>query len=119
MTMPGPARRLHAREEPPDPGRSSRVDPGPNTGHRWVPGVWLVLAATAALLAAIGSVVGFLVFDAVYGKETAPLGDAVAAQDLVNLVLVGAPPGHSRLAGLSGTPRRAPAKSLVRNCPEL
>src|SRR3954451_6291617 len=47
------------------------------------------LSAAAALLAILGSVVGLLAPDSVYGRETPALQNAAIAQDLVNLVLVG------------------------------
>jgi hypothetical protein len=54
-----------------------------------LPKVWACLSAGAALLAIAGSVVGLLAAGPIYGHETSVLGDAAAAQDLVNLVLVG------------------------------
>jgi hypothetical protein len=46
------------------------------------------LAAAAALLAAVGSVVGLSSATTIYGQETASLADQATAQDLVNLLLV-------------------------------
>jgi hypothetical protein len=54
----------------------------------WLPGLWMWLAAAAALLAAAGSVVGLLFPADIYGQETPILADIAAAQDLVNLLLV-------------------------------
>ena len=54
-----------------------------------LPKVWAGLSAGAALLAIAGSVMGLLASDSIYGHETSALGNAAAAQDLVNLVLVG------------------------------
>jgi hypothetical protein len=54
-----------------------------------LPRVWAGLSAGAALLAIAGSVVGLLAADSTYGRETSGLSNAAAAQDLVNLVLVG------------------------------
>lgn len=51
-------------------------------------GLWLWLASTAALLAAAGSAAGLLAGDRIYDAETTVLADAVAAQDIVNLLLV-------------------------------
>ena len=47
--------------------------------------MWAGLSAGAALLAITGSAVGLLA----YSHETSALRNAAAAQDLVNLVLVG------------------------------
>jgi hypothetical protein len=46
------------------------------------------LSLAAALIAAVGSIVGLLDSDRIYGRETAGLADQAAAQDLVNLFLV-------------------------------
>ena len=46
------------------------------------------LAAAAALLAAVGSVVSLSSAATIYGQETASLADQATAQDLVNLLLV-------------------------------
>lgn len=54
-----------------------------------LPRVWAVLSAGAALLGMAGSAWGLLATDSVYGRETSALSNAAAAQDLVNLVLVG------------------------------
>ncbi len=64
------------------PGRSFERD-----AH--LPGVWASLSAVAALLAIAGSVVGLVAADSIYGRETSELSVVAAAQDLVNLVLVG------------------------------
>lgn len=53
-----------------------------------LPGLWLSLSSTAAVLAAAGSAVGLWAAERIYGQETAALADAAAAQDLVNLLLV-------------------------------
>ncbi|MDP9318625.1 MAG: hypothetical protein M3O94_06040, partial [Actinomycetota bacterium] len=53
-----------------------------------LPGLWLWLSLTAALLAAVGSVAGLWAIPRIYGKETVALADAATAQDIVNLVLV-------------------------------
>lgn len=49
---------------------------------------WFWLASAAALLGAVGNVVGLNAGSATYGKETEILADQAAAQDLVNLLLV-------------------------------
>ncbi len=54
-----------------------------------LPRVWAGLSAGAALLAIAGSVAGLFAAGSIYGRETSALGNASAAQDLVNLVLVG------------------------------
>lgn len=54
-----------------------------------LPRVWAGLSAGAALLAIASSVVGLLAADSIYGHETSALDNAAAAQDLVNVVLVG------------------------------
>jgi hypothetical protein len=54
----------------------------------WLPRRWMGLAAAAALLAAVGSVVGLSSAVTIYGQETASLADQAAAQDLVNLLVV-------------------------------
>ena len=54
----------------------------------WLPRRWMGLAAAAALLAAVGSVVGLSSAANIYGQETASLADQATAQDLVNLLLV-------------------------------
>ena len=46
------------------------------------------MAAAAALLAAVGSVVGLSPAATIYGQETASLADQATAQDLTNLLLV-------------------------------
>ena len=56
---------------------------------RHLPGAWAGLSAGAALLAIAGSLVGLLAAGPIYGRETSALSNAAAAQDLVNLVLVG------------------------------
>jgi len=48
--------------------------------------LWLSL--TAALLAAAGSVAGWLAAGSIYSKDTVSHADASAAQDLVNLLVV-------------------------------
>lgn len=64
--------------------------PGPAGGVSQVrlPGLWLWLSLTAALLAAAGSAVGLVVDRRIYGGETPVLADAASAQDIVNVVLV-------------------------------
>lgn len=64
------------------PGRP----PGQDTR---LPRVWAGLSAGAALLAIAGSAVGLLAAGPIYRHETSAFRDAAAAQDLVNLVLVG------------------------------
>jgi hypothetical protein len=54
-----------------------------------VPVVWAGLSVAAALLSMIGSIVGLLAPNSLYGKETSSLADAATAQDLVGLVIVG------------------------------
>ena len=54
----------------------------------WLPRRWMGLAAAAALLAAVGSVVSLSSAATIYGQETASLADQATAQDLVNLLLV-------------------------------
>ena len=51
-------------------------------------GRWFWLSSAAALLAAIGSVVGLSLPANIFGQETTVLADAATAQDLVNLLLV-------------------------------
>jgi hypothetical protein len=51
-------------------------------------GPWIWLSIGAALMAAMGSVVGLADGQGIYGHETATLADAAAAQDAVNLCLV-------------------------------
>jgi hypothetical protein len=53
-----------------------------------LPRIWTTLSAAAALLSAVGAVVGLLAPDTVYGDETTVLQDAATAQDLVGLVVV-------------------------------
>jgi hypothetical protein len=54
-----------------------------------LPKVWAALSVAAALLSMIGSIVGLLAPNSIYGKETSTLADAATAQDLVGLVIVG------------------------------
>lgn len=73
--------------------RSRPVKPGQNRGREepepgWLSGRWYWLAATAALLVAVGSVVGLARAADIYGRETTVLADAATAQDLVDLLLV-------------------------------
>lgn len=49
---------------------------------------WFWLATLAAVLAAVGSVVGLVPAANIYGHETRVLADAATAQDLVNLLIV-------------------------------
>lgn len=74
-------------------GSTGRVRPVPAPGQADVAALalsallmWLSLAA--ALIAALGSLVGVLAADRIYGQETVALADASAAQDMVNLVIV-------------------------------
>lgn len=53
-----------------------------------LPALWTWLAASAAVLAAVGSILGLLKPERFYGDETAKLVVAVLAQDLVNLFVV-------------------------------
>jgi hypothetical protein len=48
--------------------------------------IWL--SSGAASIAAAGAIVGLLVPDRIYRRETAALADAATAQDLVTLILV-------------------------------
>jgi hypothetical protein len=68
---------------------AAALDPSPDQ-PRWqgLGRSWSWLASSAALLAALGSVVGSSAGRAIYGQETAILADQAAAQDLVNLLLV-------------------------------
>jgi hypothetical protein len=50
--------------------------------------LWRWLSYTAAGLAALSSLAGFVFVDAVYGQETTALTDAAAAHDAINLMLV-------------------------------
>jgi hypothetical protein len=50
--------------------------------------LWMGLSVAAAVLSAVGSVVGLLAAGRIYGGETPALADAATAQDLVGLVLV-------------------------------
>lgn len=71
------------------PDEASLLRDGTTLGTRErLPMTWLWLSVGAALLAAAGSVVGLLVPDRIYGRETSVLFDASIAQDLVNLILV-------------------------------
>lgn len=54
-----------------------------------LPSVCAGLSVGAALLAMTGSVVGLVAVGTIYGQETSTFSSAAAAQDLVNLVLVG------------------------------
>lgn len=73
--------------EPPSRGVwHTRLPPGQDTQ---LPRVWAGLSAGAALLAITGSAVGLLADGPIYSHETSALRNAAAAQDLVNLVLVG------------------------------
>ncbi len=49
---------------------------------------WFWLSISAALVSAVGSIVGLLDPSRVFGKETATLFESSIAQDLVNLFLV-------------------------------
>ncbi|MEO6956783.1 MAG: hypothetical protein ABI137_08580 [Antricoccus sp.] len=53
-----------------------------------LPALWAWLAFVVAVLAAAASVVGLLVADRIYGKETVMLADAATAQDIVTLLVV-------------------------------
>lgn len=53
-----------------------------------LPVLWSWLAFLVALLAATASLVGLLVADPIYGKETVALSDAATAQDIVTLLVV-------------------------------
>lgn len=53
-----------------------------------LPRLWRSLSLAAAGLAGVGSTLGFVAGDRIYGQETTSLADAAAAQDSVNLVLV-------------------------------
>lgn len=58
-----------------------------NQPHR-LPALWTWLAVSAAVLSAVGSILGLLDPERFYGDETTELVVAVLAQDLVNLVVV-------------------------------
>lgn len=62
-------------------------EPGTQSLDR-LPALWVRLSAAAAVLAAAGSVIGLLVPDVIYGRETPVLFNAGIAQDLVNLFIV-------------------------------
>jgi hypothetical protein len=49
---------------------------------------WLGLSVAAAVLAAVGNVVGLLAVQRIYGRETVVPADSSVAQDLVSLGLV-------------------------------
>jgi hypothetical protein len=53
-----------------------------------LPTMWFLLSLVAALLAAAGSVIGLLMPERIYGRETSILFNASIAQDLVNLFIV-------------------------------
>ncbi|QGU08765.1 hypothetical protein COCCU_14375 (plasmid) [Corynebacterium occultum] len=53
-----------------------------------IPALWAWLSASAAVLAAVGSVLGLSVPGRLYGQKTSEMVIAVLAQDLVNLFLV-------------------------------
>ncbi|MET3905228.1 hypothetical protein [Paenarthrobacter sp. 4246] len=57
-------------------------------GFDRLPALWVRLSAAAAVLAAAGSVIGLLVPNVIYGRETPVLFNAGIAQDLVNLFIV-------------------------------
>lgn len=50
--------------------------------------LWLWLSVVAAAIAAVGSAVGLVAADRIYGQETTDLADQSLAQDAVNLVVV-------------------------------
>ena len=75
----------HAEDSP---GNGAPKESVPAHAPVRLSGVWLWLSMAAAMLAAAGSVVGLSASDNIYGQETAALADAVAAQDITNLVLV-------------------------------
>ncbi len=60
------------------------------------PRPWLLLSLALAALGAVGSVVGLLAVDRIYGQETEAFIDQAVAQDLVNLFVVA--PGIAVLA---------------------
>lgn len=49
---------------------------------------WLRLSVVTALVAGVGSIIGLLAVDSVYGKEADSVVDQAIAQDLVNLFVV-------------------------------
>lgn len=68
---------------------SMLADAPPDVPHwRGLDRSWFWLASVAALLAAVGSAVGLLAGESIYGDETEVLADQAAAQDLVNLLVV-------------------------------
>jgi hypothetical protein len=71
------------------------IHPGPMPTHHdadeapaGLPRLWQWLSLAAVGFAGVGSVMGFVAGDRIYGQETTSLADAAAAQDSVNLVLV-------------------------------
>lgn len=83
----GPERAVQPRRLSRVWGTEGRPDRGPKDLNQ-LPALWVRLSVAAAVLAAAGSVVGLLVPEMPYGRETSALFDAAAAQDLVNLFLV-------------------------------
>lgn len=53
-----------------------------------LPRLWRWLSLAAAGLAGVGSILGFVAGDRIYGQETTSLTDTAAAQDAVNILLV-------------------------------
>jgi hypothetical protein len=53
-----------------------------------LPRTWASLAGAAAVLSAVGALVGLVASERAYGEETTALRDAATAQDLVGLVVV-------------------------------
>jgi hypothetical protein len=80
-------------EAVPNHGPTGRASPAPVPPRADVvaiglPGLWVWLSLAAALTAAVGSVVGLLAAERIYGQETATLADTATAQDAVNLAVV-------------------------------
>jgi hypothetical protein len=72
--------------------------PRPAATLQLLPGLWMGLAAAAALLSA-GNAVNLLAPALIYGHETRDLADQAAAQDLVNLLLRRYRWGYAAAAG--------------------
>ena len=73
-----------------EPGVQAKAEPEQPVGaDAGLPKVWAALSVAAAWLSMIGSIVGLLAPNSIYGKETSTLADAATAQDLVGLIIVG------------------------------
>lgn len=69
-------------------GRTLPEEGKRSEGFNRLPALWAWLSVLAAVLAAVGSVLGLWLSGRIYGQETSELVIAALAQDLVNLFLV-------------------------------